>query len=128
MVTQDWNRVAECEAERIGGPELFPAHRGAMPLMGRVIAFGNDGCREDARAQEEVEILRQHCSAEGIDILGFGTDPTDGYTWAMILDTDDVELVDDLVWVACHEAWGDGGTCSTLQRSIAWQTIDAACQ
>ncbi len=129
MIVQDWKRAAEREAERIHGPEMFPAHRGAMPSMGCVVAFGNDGYREDARAQEEVEILRQYCSAEGIDILGFGVDPTEGYTWAMILGTDDVALVDDLVWAACREAWRESGEgVLSYQRSIARQTIEAACQ
>jgi hypothetical protein len=130
MVTQDWNRAAEREAERIGGPELFPAHRGAMPSMGRVVAFGNDGYREDAKAQAEVELLRQYCLAEGIDILGFGVDPTTGHTWAMIVDTDDVEAVDDFVWSAWYRAWCHLNKEALLnyQRSIARQTIEAACQ
>ena len=37
--------------------------------------------------------------------LGFGTGTDDGYTWAMIVQTDDHELLNELVWQAAETAF-----------------------
>ena len=107
---------------------MFPAHRGAFPWQepGCAVAFGNDGYGQSQEARNEVQRLRELCEEEGLDILGFGLDPDDDYTWVMLVGTDDADLLDDLVWQACRESWPDGGTNNQLQRQIAWGVIEAA--
>ena len=49
--------------------------------------------------------LRELLAAHGLVELGFGTGTHDGYTWAMIVQTDDHELLNELVWQAAEPAF-----------------------
>lgn len=127
MIRRNWDGEAVREAERIGR-EMFPAHRGAFPWRepGYAVAFGNDGYGQSEETRREVRRLRELCEEAGLDVLGFGVDSDDAYTWALLVRSDEADLLDDLVWQACRESWPDGGTNNQLQRHHAWSVIAAA--
>jgi hypothetical protein len=87
--------------------DFFEVHRGAVPckdLEGVAVVFGNDG-HNDARAQQEVKLLRDRLAKAGIDVLGFGVE-AGGYTWAILCRTDDLGFLNGAVWEAYHFACG----------------------
>src|SRR5262245_46722961 len=93
----DWNTEAAKMADYVG-EEMFEAHRGAMPWrqIGISVVFGNDGYEDqpgeesDSRAKREVALVRGTLEREGVDVLGFGTCPGDGYSWAMLVRSTDL--------------------------------------
>jgi hypothetical protein len=89
------------QAAQYATDNLFEEHRGAMRWKGQVAIFGNDGY-ETEETKLEVTILRQHLEEKGIQELGFGV-ADDGYTWAMIVDSENLDLLKGLV-VASWEA------------------------
>lgn len=125
MHTSDWNRLA-AEAAVVACETAFSTHRGAMLLQVGDIAvgvcFGNDGYTQDAQTRIRVDYLRRLLADEGIEVLGFGLDrrrceyhrgekidstPADrGYTWAMLVASDDVVLLGDMVEASFHETGG----------------------
>ena len=52
----------------------------------------------------------------GLTELGFALDDTEGYTWAILVETADVEILSGFVWDAFEIAWGFRNQC---QRDIA---------
>jgi hypothetical protein len=70
------------------------------------VIFGNDGYAlpkesdEDKRVEQEVSAVREYLAVEGVPILGFAVGSEDGYGWAMLVQTDDVDTMNRLVW-AC---------------------------
>jgi hypothetical protein len=101
---------------------LFEAHRGAIPtpFHGILAAFGNDGYTQDERTRAEVERVRELLKAEGIEELGFGVDAEESYTWVLLAKTDDVDLLNRIVWTAHRETWGGD---NPVQEQIAHTTI-----
>ena len=61
------------------------------------VVFGNESGRDPAAVQDEVTRIRDSLDEEGIRVLGFAAAPGDGETWAMIVESEDLALLDDLV-------------------------------
>lgn len=106
----NWNELASRAAEH-ANDTLFEDHRGVMKWHGQVVIFGNDGYRQDERARLEVDLLRQHLSEAGIAELGFGLDERgeredQGYTWAMVVESDDLDALHRMVWESNRVAIG----------------------
>jgi hypothetical protein len=110
MAEIDWQAEATAAAN-FAFAEMFEAHRGAIPWrdLGVSVAFGNDGYTQDERSQRDVVVLRDLLAGVGLVELGFGTDPEDGYTWALLVQTADHELLNELVWTAFGIARGVDG-------------------
>ena len=83
----DWGAAAADAAERIGA-HRFNQHTGAMEWWkpGTAVIFGN---RDDSRLQ--AELVRQLLADLDVQELGFGFEVINGLTWAMIVDSDDVD-------------------------------------
>ncbi len=61
------------------------------------VVFGNESGRDPAAVQDEVARIRESLDEEGIRVLGFAAAPGDGETWAMIVESEDLALLDELV-------------------------------
>ncbi len=81
----DWDAEAAATAQYVGD-HIFEAHRGVMPWhqVGVVVVFGNDGYMEE-RTKEEVRRIREALERLNAVILGFGVDPNEGYSWALLI-------------------------------------------
>jgi hypothetical protein len=105
----DWDAEAVKMAVYVK-ERMFPAHRGAMPWrqMGIAVAFGNDGYGVEGGPDipGEVRLLRRVLEDEGIPILGFGVEPEDDYSWAMLVRSDDVRSLHRDVWRSWESAIG----------------------
>jgi hypothetical protein len=101
VMTIDWDAEATKMAVYVN-ERMFAAHRGAMPWkeVGVAVVFGNDGYGIDGEPDVRgyVALLRRSLEDAGIPILGFGVDPGEGYSWAMLVRTDRVELLRQEVW------------------------------
>jgi hypothetical protein len=98
MIDYDWNAEAEAMARYIAeNPPDRP--RGAIEgRQARVsVVFGNESGRDPAAVQDEVIRIRDRLDQEGIRVLAFAVAPGDGQTWAMIVESEDLPLLDDLV-------------------------------
>ena len=127
MKSIDWNAEAVKMAIH-AGTHMMKAHRGAMEWrqVGIYVIFGNDGYAADAgtddydpRAEAEVGVLRDFLEGpemkrDGVEVLGFGIDPTDGYSWAMLVrggeysGVEAVRLFNHMVWGAWSRTCVDG--------------------
>jgi hypothetical protein len=98
MIDYDWNAEAEAMARYVA-ENLAGTPRGAVAgRQARVsVVFGNEPGRDPAAIQDEVARIRDSLDEEGIRVLGFGAAPGAGETWAMIVESEDVILLDDLV-------------------------------
>jgi hypothetical protein len=98
MSEQDWNAEAEAMAQYVA-ENLAETPRGAIEgRQSRVsILFGNEAGRDPAAVQDEVGRVRVGLEQEGIRILGFAAAPGDGETWVMIVESEDIPLLNDLV-------------------------------
>jgi hypothetical protein len=98
MTESDWNAEAEAMAQEIAQIRS-QVPRGAVPgRHARVsIVFGNGPDMDPASVQDEVSRTRDALDQAGIRILGFGVDPGNAQTWAMIVESEDVPMLNDLV-------------------------------
>ena len=98
MSERDWNAEAEAMARYIA-ENLPDQPRGAIAgRESRVsVVFGNESGRDPAAVQDEVTRIRDSLDEEGIRVLGFAAAPGDGETWAMIVESEDLALLEDLV-------------------------------
>jgi hypothetical protein len=98
MIDYDWNAEAEAMAQYVA-ENLADRPRGAVPgRQARVSAvFGNESGRDPVAVEDEVGRIRDNLDELGIRVLGFALAPGDGETWAMIVESEDVTLLDDLV-------------------------------
>jgi hypothetical protein len=98
MGESDWNAEAEAMALYVA-ENLCDVPRGAIAgRQSRVsVVFGNEGERDAPAVQEEVSRIRNLLEAAGIRVLGFGVVPDDDRTWAMIVESEDIALIDELV-------------------------------
>ncbi len=94
----DWNVAAVEAADRIHAHRLAD-HNGAAGWWkpGIFVAFGNDGYSTDENSRAAVDLLRQRLEDRKITELGFGVDSNGGYTWAMLVQTEDYLLHDAVV-------------------------------
>ena len=78
---------------------MFDQHRGAAPseLPGITVLFGNDGLADNQRAMDGLADVRAYLAANGIEELGFATNPV-GYSWAMLVRSTDHETLDNILW------------------------------
>lgn len=98
MSEQDWNAEAEAMARHVA--EHFPdIARGAIAgRQSRVsVVFGKKSGRDPAAVQDEIARIRDMLDREGIRMLGFAEGAGDGETWAMIVESEDVELLNELL-------------------------------
>jgi hypothetical protein len=98
MSEQDWNAEAEAMAQYVA-ENLADQPRGAIPgRLTRVsVVFGNERGRDPAAVQDEVARIRDILDQEGIRVLGFAVAPGDGENWAMIVESEDLELLEEIV-------------------------------
>ncbi len=98
MSEQDWNAEAVAMAQYVA-ENLADQPRGAIAgRQTRVsVVFGNEGRRDPAAVQDEVSRIRDMLDEQGIRVLGFATAPAEGETWAMIVESEDLDLLEDLV-------------------------------
>jgi hypothetical protein len=61
------------------------------------VVFGNEGGRDPSAVQDEVARIRDLLDQEGIRVLGFAAAPVDGETWAMIVESEDLDLLGEIV-------------------------------
>ncbi len=104
----DWNAEAKRAASYFADNH-FRAHRGAAPwqTLGVCVIFGNDDYAGDDRTKAEVAHVRAALKTTGTTELGFGVDDDkEGYTWAMIVQTEKCEDLVNLVWEGWREANG----------------------
>jgi hypothetical protein len=115
----DWDAEAVAMSRHVG-THMFSAHRGAMPWRqtGISVVFGNDDYADDPRSKDEVSKVKDWLTERNIKMLGFGIDPDDGYSWAMLVETSDIRMLNDLVW----SSWDDGQG-SVSQYQIAGSAI-----
>jgi hypothetical protein len=144
MDSTGWQKKAEQAATWIG-EHLLEAHRGAMTWEPGVIAlFGNDGYAHDDRTKCEVEAVRRGLPSVPAEELAFATDPSDSYTWVLLVEdlvpahqTGPGRVIrwelfsrslDELIWSAWGEACGVRSDPSTpdsfqIQKTIARDAI-----
>jgi hypothetical protein len=98
MSEHDWNAEAEVMARYVA-ENRADAPRGVIAgRQSRVsVIFGNETGRDPAAVRDEVARIRDSLDQEGIRVLGFAAAPGDGETWAMIVESEDIPLLDDLV-------------------------------
>jgi hypothetical protein len=94
---------------------LYASHRGAYRTHDAVIVYGNDGYKQDARSQVEVEAVRKHLD-QSSDLLTKGYPPEfatseDGYSWVLMFrdysqqwEERMVDELKELVWGAWDTA------------------------
>jgi hypothetical protein len=98
MSESDWNAEAVVMAQYVAA-NITQVHRGALEgRQSRVsVLFGNDSRMDPPMVQDEVSRIREALEQVGIRILGFGLDPEQSHTWAMIVESEDLPLLNDLV-------------------------------
>tara|TARA_B100000965_G_scaffold351539_1_gene326193 strand:+ start:135 stop:1052 length:918 start_codon:yes stop_codon:yes gene_type:complete len=120
-----WVREAQRAAEHVSD-QHFPAHRGAILWRpGTTAVFGNDGYDSPAsdvesdlmglRVRAQVENVRDSLRSRNLPERSFGKSD-DGYTWVILVETEKVEELMDLVWC------GFPGACQ-FQRQIAFSRL-----
>jgi hypothetical protein len=94
----DWNAEATVMAE-YAAQNLPDRPRGAIPgRQARVsVVFGNETRRDPRAIEDEVRRIRDGLDAEGIRVLACAAAPGDGQTWAMIVESEDVPLLEEIV-------------------------------
>ena len=121
---EDWAKEAKALANHCYH-KMFTAHRGAMPWRraGFSVIFGNDGYMGSRRAKAEVEALRVALAVAGIDELGFGVDDEEGYAWAMVVrspNVDELGQVIHLLWaMVCSSNSPEAPAFNACQMGVA---------
>jgi hypothetical protein len=98
MSDLDWNAEAGVMAEYVV-QNLADRPRGAIEgRQSRVsVVFGNESGRDPQDVQDEVARIRDRLDQEGIRVLGFAAAPGDGETWAMIVESEDLPRLEEIV-------------------------------
>jgi hypothetical protein len=100
MTAHDWNLEAATMAEHIAANGPRAPLGATVGRQARVsVVFGNDPERSAPELQDDVSRVQQTLEEAGIRILGFGQDLENGYTWAMIVESEDLPLLNDLIGV-----------------------------
>jgi len=121
-MNNDWNAEA-IEMARHVRDHMGEAHRGAMPWKqsGVTVIFGNDG-HKYGDVQSEIARLRAFLELRGIPILGFGSDPKEDFSWAMLIQYPAHEEMVPVVW-DCWNGTRDTSGFTLCQSEIAARTI-----
>lgn len=87
--------------------QMFPPHRGVIevrnPFGGRcIVAFGNDGYRQDDSTRTYVDTLLKTLSRHD-PVLGIDSD--EGYTWAIVVPLHDHDVAGFLSAIIEHELY-----------------------
>ena len=98
MGEREWNTEAEAMAGYVA-ENLSDVPRGAIAgRQARVsIVFGNEYDRDPLAVQDEVSRIRDALDQAGIRVLGFGLDLGNEQTWAMIVESEDLAMLNELV-------------------------------
>jgi len=103
---RDWNAYAVQKASRIRREfpeaERTAYHTGAD---GASVIFAHDDYQNDARAREEVALLRQFLHDNAIPELGFGLS-ADGRTWVMVVWSQEEAALKKALFDAWQTAFG----------------------
>jgi hypothetical protein len=94
----DWNAEAGVLADHVA-QNLADRPRGAIAgRQSRVsVVFGNESDRAPEAVQDKVARIQDSLDQEGIRVLGFAAAPGDGETWAMIVESEDLRLLEEIV-------------------------------
>lgn len=124
-----WKSEAEKAAEYMHNHYFF-AHRGAILWCPQVtVVFGNDGYdpkpdeeldEANQRSRDEVAMFRKKSSALSFKELGFGKSK-DGYSWAILIDSSEVERLHELVW-SCYPPGGSNNSYQKTEATIGLQS------
>lgn len=124
-----WSSEAEKAAEYINNHYFF-AHRGAILWCPQVtVVFGNDGYdpmpneeldEANKRSRNEVVMFRKKSSALRFKELGFGKSK-DGYSWAILIDSSEVERLHEIVW-SCYPPGGSNNSHQKTEATIGLQS------
>lgn len=94
----DWNDEAEVMAQYIAQNELDRSRGAIEGRQARVsVVFGNESGRDPQAIEDELARIRASLDAEGLRVLGFAAAPGDGETWAMIVESEDIPLLEEIV-------------------------------
>jgi hypothetical protein len=101
MRGMDWDAEARRMAEHVLA-EMIPDHRGAMPWRkdGISVVFGNDPDAEDLQVKEVATRVCEILVQIGVKVLGFGVDRLDGLSWAILVESGDIDMLTRLVRLA----------------------------
>jgi hypothetical protein len=93
-------KAAAIEAATLVFSHLLGGRRGVMPWRqhGIAVVFGNDGYSFYSRSRDEVESVRERLRERGIEELDFGLDAQEGYSWAMLVRSEDVGALFEAIW------------------------------
>jgi hypothetical protein len=98
MAQHDWDAEAAAMAQFVA-ENVSHIRRGVM--LGRQsrvsVVLGNDPKLDPPAVQDEVSAIAAALEQAGIRILGFGVDPAQSHAWAMIVESEDLALLDDLL-------------------------------
>jgi hypothetical protein len=94
----DWNAEAGLMAEYVA-QNLHDRTRGAIEgRQARVsVVFGREPGRDPEAIVDEVARIRDSLDREGIRVLGLAGAPGKGETWAMIVESEDIPLLEEIV-------------------------------
>jgi hypothetical protein len=81
------------------------AHRGAFVRGKELVIFGNDRYQQDSRARREVEAAFAWAREKGLEVTDFGTDPEEGYSWALVCHGGNPDELADLAVAAEDVLW-----------------------
>jgi hypothetical protein len=104
MSERDWNAEAQEMAVHVAG-NLAGQTRGVIEgRQARVsVVFGNEPGRDPGEVENEIAGIRDALAQEGIRVLGFATAPGDAATWAMIVESEDIPMLEEIV--GAPESW-----------------------
>ena len=109
----DWEAEAK-RAAKLACYGMREAHRGAFMWHApskTAVMFANDGM-----PNEQIELLQPLCGLNGIQVRAVAVESD--YTFAVLVECDDLELLTDFLW-GCWEEVRGGPTNERTQRRIA---------
>jgi hypothetical protein len=117
-----------CVAAKRIANSLHSQHLGALRGVtllsedGFAVLFGNDDYAHDTLTREEVRLILDKATDEGVEVLGFETDDRTHSAWAMALRSTDLEWLRKVVRDASYRSH-----CSTDEepRIVVAQVVES---